>query len=253
MKKNICLFFLLSFPLQAQEFYENKFIILWNGFLVGHAFFGKYGIVEFNSEKCYIIQSRAYNLPFLQKLYPVKDKVFTYWSIEKKIPYYSEKEIHEGNYYRFQKTYFFYDLKEIHWFQKERTKKGIRNKKGVVFLQNQNQILQDILSAVFYLKESSHKPKENIFFTIPLFDDTELTFLEIKILNKEFIKFRINNQDVMKEAWIVKPYYKTSGLFRLAGDLTIWIENEEKEILKIKAKIPYLGYVESILIEKKFF
>lgn len=250
MIKKIYIFFLFSFPLQGQ-FYESKFMILWNGLLVGYAFFGKYGIVEFNSEKCYLIQSRAYNLPFLQMLYPVRDRVFTYWSIEKKIPYYSEKEIQEGNYYRFQKSYFFYNLKQIHWFQKEKTKNGLRSKKGIVFLENHNDLVQDILSAVFYLKENPHRPQENVSFRIPLFDDTQLTFLEINIVNKESIKFRINNQEITKETWIVKPYYKTSGLFRLAGDLTIWIENEEKEILKIKAKIPYLGYIESILIEKR--
>lgn len=242
--------FIIS-EIRSGNFYEYKYKIFWKGIPVGYANIGKYGIVEYNSKKCYLLQSVAYNLPILQKVYPVRDRVFSYWDVNKQIPHYSEKELMEGSYYRFQKSYFYYDLKQIHWYQKEKGSKGWKNKKGVLYLQNYE--IQDILTAIFYLKENPQKPYKNARFQIPLFDDTKLTFLSIWILDKELIKLNINNEEKTIVSWIVKPYYETSGLFRLAGDLTIWIDDKEKNIIKIIAKIPYFGYIETILVEEKKF
>ncbi|MFN3603558.1 MAG: DUF3108 domain-containing protein [Leptonema sp. (in: bacteria)] len=244
-------FFLFIIPpgLGSSEFYEFKYKILWNGVKVGYAYLGKYAILNYQSENCYLLQAKAFNLPVLQKLYPVKDKVTTYWSLKKRKPIYSEKELREGSYYRFQKSFFYYNIKQIHWYQREKVKNQYKNKRGVVEIQKESEI-QDILSAIFYLHESPYRPKENQF-SIPMFDDTQFTFLTINILKKEKFKIKINNEEFLKDVWMIKPYYQTSGLFRLAGDLTIWISDHEKQIVKIRAKIPYLGYVESILIEYK--
>lgn len=247
-------FFLIVFSISkilSEDFYEYKYKIYWKGIPVGYANIGKYGIVEHNSKKCYLLKSTAYNLPILQKIYPVKDRVISYWDINKKIPHYSEKELMEGSYYRFQRSYFYYDLKQIHWYQKEKGSKGWKNKNDILYLQSSE--IQDILTSIFYLKENPQRPYKNAKFQIPLFDDTKLTFLTIWILDKEIIKLNINNTDKIIESWIVKPFYETSGLFRLAGDLTIWIDDKEKNILKVKAKIPYIGYIETLLVEKEKF
>jgi hypothetical protein len=254
MKKLTFLFlFIISLKSYGTEFKEYVYKITWLNINVGYAKMGKYGMIHYQNEPCYILQTTAYNTKFLQNFYPVNDRIISYWSAKNKIPYYSEKNISEGNYHRYQKTYFYYDLKEIHWFQKEYSG-NIKNrnnqwktKQGKLPLQLG---IQDILSAIYFNKESSKQPYINAKFSIPLFDDTQITQLWIHIIDKETVSLEINGQKITKEAWVIKPYYETSGLFRLAGDLTLWIsEDSHRDILKMKAKIPYVGNITVTLIK----
>ncbi|GIX41974.1 MAG: hypothetical protein KatS3mg129_1707 [Leptospiraceae bacterium] len=249
----LLLLFLINHFIYSLDFKEYKYKITWFNITIGYAYIGVYGIINYQNEPCYILQTTAYNTKFLQTFYPVNDRIISYWSINKKIPYYSEKKLSEGNYYRFQKSYFYYELNEVHWFQKEYSG-NIKNRVNRwKYKTGKTQLIpntQDILSAIFFNKVSKKQPYTGAKFSIPLFDDNQLTNLIISITKKEKIKLTINYKSQEKIAWIIKPYYKTSGLFRLAGDLTLWVSDDSnRDILKMKAKIPYVGSINVELIE----
>ncbi len=242
-------------PVFANEYKEYKYKIVWKGITVGYAHLGKYGIIDYHGERCYILQTHAYNTPFLQNFYPVNDRFISYWSVDKKIPYYSEKQIREGRYFRYQKSFFHHEQKKILWNQKEFSG-NIKNRENKWKIKHGeiefNLPPQDILSAIFFNKEAEKEPFVNAQFFIPLFDDTKLTELKIHIQALEEIDVHLNHQNIKKRAWKIKPYYETSGLFRLAGDLTLWVSDDlDRSILKMQAKIPYLGIIITELIEIK--
>jgi len=254
MKINGIIFYFILIPsLFSSEYQIYKYEIKWKGILIGYAQMGIYGIIEYQNEPCYILQTTAYNTPFLQTFYPVKDRIVSYWSVQKQIPYYSEKNLNEGNYHRHQKSFFYYDKKEIYWIQKEFSGNVKNRENRWKFKEGNTKIIentQDILSAIFYNKFSKKQPYVGAKFSIPLFDDTKLTELHIHIIEKQKIKVKLNNDVLYKDAWIVKPFYDTTGLFRLAGDLTIWISDDiNRDILKMTAKIPYIGIINVELIE----
>lgn len=198
----IIILFLKLTPIFTTEFKEYKYKITWKGIIVGYAHLGKYGIINYHGEPCYILQTHTYNTPFLQNFYPVKDKFISYWSINKKIPYYSEKQINEGRYYRYQKSFFHHGQKKILWDQKEfsgnvkNRENKWRTKSGELEFDLPP---QDILSAIFFNKESNKEPFVNAQFQIPLFDDTSLTNLKIHILALEEIDIKLNEQNIKKE------------------------------------------------------
>lgn len=250
----ILLFVILKLsPVYTKEFKEYKYKIIWKGITVGYAHLGKYSVINYHGEPCYVLQTHAYNTPFLQNFYPVKDRFISYWSINKKIPYYSEKQIIEGRYIRYQKSYFHHEQKKILWNQREFSG-NVLNRENKWKIKSGELVFdlppQDILSAIFFNKESKQQPFINAKFEIPLFDDTRLTNLKIHIISKEEIDVKINNQKIKKDAWKIKPFYETSGLFRLAGDLSLWISDDvDRSILKMEAKIPYLGIITTELIQ----
>lgn len=245
--------FLLTFNLYAIDFAIHKYKIYWNGILVGYSQIGVIGKIKYKNEDCYILHAEAKNTKVLQYIYPVNNRAVSYWSIAKRVPLFSEKSLNEGRYHRYQRTVFEPSKKEIHWQQREFSG-NVKNRENVwKNKQGTEQFLpdtQDILSAIFYLQLSPHQPEKNRKFSIPLFDDTRIVNLHIHILDLETVEITINNRKERKPAWKVIPAFETTGLFRTAGQMTLWIHREyPREILKMKVPVPYIGFVITELYE----
>lgn len=237
-------------PFELGERLEYK--IFWRGMHVGIATLevGK-KLIEQNGAMCYVLRSTAKSTSFFEYIFPVDDKIVSYYDPVLKRTMAGSKHIHEGKFHREYHVEFDYKRNVANWWQnqykgaKEKIPddETLRAKAGKT--QNIPNNTLDILSAIYFFRENPHPVELGTFFSIPVFDDLQITDLDMKIISEEVLEMNINDILFQIPAFQVRPYLATSGIFRSEGEILIWISNDQKRIpLKIISSISKLGEVQ---------
>lgn len=237
-------------PFELGERLEYK--IFWKGIHVGIATMevGKQ-LIEQNGAMCYVFKSTAKSLPFFGYIFPVDDKIVSYYDPVLKRTMAGSKHIHEGKFHREYHVEFDYKRNVANWWQNQykgaREKipddETLRAKAGKT--QNIPNNTLDILSAIYFFRENPQPAELGAFFSIPVFDDLQITDLDMKVTSEEVLEMNINDIPLQIPAFQVRPYLATSGIFRSDGEILIWISNDQKRIpLKIISSISKLGEVQ---------
>lgn len=228
---------------------------------VGYSTMGVPGSIPCGKHNCLIFLSTANGTPLINKFFLVDDRITSFWNPDLQKPVWIEKNLNEGNFHKKYEATFYSNEKKVDWKLEQisgNTKKGKKRedakwkyKKGTTY--NLPDDFQDILSAVFFLRSIQAKRKLNQFFTINLFDDLKMSILKIKIIRQEEIALTVNKEEKKIPSVVVQPFFQTSGIFKKAGEIFIWISDDARKIpLKIRATIPFVGNVDVELIEDNF-
>ena len=255
----LILLILLSSSIQSEPFLVGEkfdYSITWGIITVGHATMSIPDKVNFNGCDCLILETTATGTTFINKIFPVKDSIISYWELKTKRTFRSEKNLNEGNYHRHTATTFDYAARKAYWKEiqfsgntetgKLKPNTKWKNKEGII--EKLPEEFQDILSAIYYNRSHPKKAEVGTSFVIDLFDDVKITKLKMVIHKKEKLNIKLNEKEVEFDSIITQPFYETTGIFKASGDIKIWISDDERRIpLKIVAKVPYVGNVVTIL------
>ncbi len=206
--------------------------------------------VEQNNIPCLVFKSIAKSSPWINSLYPVDDKMISYFDPNLSRTLSSSKRVHEGKIHREYHAEYDYKSKSVNWWQKahkgsrEELKgdKTFRPKSGKTNDIPSN--LMDILSILYYLRRSPTSPKVGTYFSMTIYDDLQVVPIEFHILKEEIIEIELNSQKKSFSAFKIRPYLSTSGFFQNDGKLILWISADEKRIpLRIESSIGGVGSV----------
>ena len=259
--KNIFIF-LFSLSLHAEAFTVGEVlkyeINLWK-MTVGYSTMSVSGKTVVNGEECLVFETNAVGTPWINRFFKVDDRIKSIWNVQRKLPVYSEKKLHEGFYKRNHSVLFDLNKKTAHWEQNQysgNTDKAGVKKDGAKWVEKEGDFatlpneFQDILSAIYFQREYKSEVEIGKSFTIALFDDLKLTEMKIQILREEKLEVTINGVEKEINTVVVQPFIKTTGIFRSKGNIYIWISNDEKRMpIKITADLPLAGHVTVILKE----
>ncbi|MCP5500273.1 MAG: DUF3108 domain-containing protein [Leptospiraceae bacterium] len=248
-------------PFRVGEKFLYK--IRWGIMPVGYSSMSIDGTISCGSQKkCLILKTEARGNKAIQAVFPVKDKIISYWEPVEKRPYYSEKDLNEGFYHRHNVVLYDHLKHLASWGEKQFSgntgKKGEmrkdarwKYKKGET--KNLPSDFQDFLSAIYYTRADKRKGKKGDIFYLTVFDDLKIVKMKMEILEVEEIELEVDGLNKKYTAVVSRPYISTSGMFLSKGEVKIWVSNDDKKIpLKITSKIPYLGHVTVELISTKF-
>lgn len=233
---------------------QLHFKVYWTVFHAGYSYLRVVRKMRYKGRDALLFVSGARSTGWLGSLFKVRTKITSYWDYKERVTLYSKKDAQEGNYFRKAQVYFDQDKHTANWsletFSGNRKKLGEVNKnakwkrkKGMQ--EKLPHIIQDILSALYFNRSDMRKGKVGDTFSIDVFDDNELAKLNMEIIRKEKIELEINGKEVEIPAFIVRPYLKTTGVFKIKkGSMRIWISDDHRRLpLWIKVEAPVLGHV----------
>jgi len=251
-----------GFSLNAQSFQVGelfRYKIRWKFMTVGYSTMSIPGTIMCGKSKCLIFLSTAKGTPFINKFFPVDDRITSFWNPQLKKPVWAEKNLNEGNFHKKYEVTFQLKEKKAEWKLEQISgnsdKVGVKRKDALwKYKQGTTEYLpdsfQDILSAVYFMRAFQAKRDIGQSFEIVLFDDLKLSVLRIKILRQEELPLTVNGEKKIYQSVVTQPFFNTSGVFKSAGDIYIWISDDSRRIpLKIQARVPYVGNVIVELIE----
>jgi hypothetical protein len=242
-------------PLEVGETLYYK--IHWKGIVGGYARIFIKKKTTYKGRNVLVLEMRATGSETVNAFFPVDDTLTTYWDYEKRIPLYTYKNLNEGNYHRRYKAYFYPAKKMVTWAQKE-IKGNAPDGKKIVGAKweekngakkNLPSRTQDSVSTLAFTRTDSRKGGVGHSFSIPVFDDTKLTDLKMKIVKKTTLKTIVGTF----KAIVVEPHFKIDGIFKHKGRLLVYVSDDENRYpLKVEAKIPILGalVIELVRIKK---
>ncbi len=228
---------------------------------VGQSSMAVTGRMVHDGAECLVFQTTASATPMISSFFPVNDRITSYWDINALRPVWMEKRLNEGNFHRNYDVRFDYAGRRAFWkehrFAGNTKKAGELNKdakwkdqEGVT--ENLPGALQDMLSAIYFARMADAQAGPGDEFSMPVYDDLQVTTLKMRVVKKEKIKMRINGREYVYHSVVTQPFIQTSGLFKSKGDLTIWISDDTKRYpLKITAGIDPVGTVTTELVGVK--
>ncbi len=210
--------------------------------------------VEQNNIPCLVIKSIAKSTPFIDYIYPVDDKMISYFDPNLSRTLSSSKRVHEGKLHREYHAEYDFPNKSVNWWQKAHKGKKEELPEDSTFRPKSGKTndipsnLMDILSALYYLRRSPTTPSVGTYFSMTIYDDLQVVPIEFHILKEESISLKVDSVSRVFNAYKIRPYLSTSGFFQNDGELIIWISADEKRYpLRIKSSIRGLGSVSIVL------
>lgn len=197
--------------------------------------------VEYNGVMCHVFKSMAKSHGFMDSMYHVDDKIVSYFDPVTGRTMSAAKRIHEGKFHREYHADFDHKLHAVSWWSKhfkgkqpdgenQRFRSGLKKEIPGFIL--------DALSAIYYTRNHSEEPVPGKEFTLPVYDDLEVTTLQITVLREEEIELTVNGVKKKYQAFVAKPFIPTSGIFKSEGEILIWISKDKRRIpLKIQSKV----------------
>ena len=99
----------------------------------------------------------------------------------------------------------------------------------------------DPLSSLYYMRLMT--PEVGRPFFVDVFDDMKAESVEVRVLGRERIKTSLGDFDTI----VIKPLFKSEGIFNRRGDIYIWFTDDRKHIpVKMQTKVR-LGHITATL------
>ena len=206
---------------------------------------------KYKGRKCLFLESGARSIGFFKRVFPVRDRIYSYWDYPAKRTLYSKKDLREGNYFRHAEVFFDHKKRTAKWSLRSfagnakemgKKKKGAKWKYKSGLKENLPAQIHDMLSAVYYNRSASKEGKAGDVFYIDVFDDDEFVKLKMELLREEVLPIKINGIEKKINAFVVRPYVTSAGVFRVKGKVLIWISKDRHRFpLLIQAEAPVAG------------
>ena len=241
-------------PLKAFEIGEHlHYTVKWGRVQIGYAQMLVQKKIRYKGIECLVFQTKAGSVGLAKKLYPVNDKVTSYWDMKAKRSLFAEKDLQEGNYFRHTIVHFDPLTDSARWKQKTylgNTKKLGEKSKGAEWkyqrgvAKNLPETINDMLSIIYYNRSYSGKAKERTVFYNEVFDDTRLTRIKMQTQKREIIRLKVNRKWQKFSTIVVEPQITSSGIFKSTGRILVWTEDKNPyRLLMVKVKVPIVGNI----------
>ncbi len=207
-----------------------------------------------------VFYAEARSSKFVDLIFKVRDKVFSYWDINHKCSLGIEKHLREGFYFKDYRV-IFNPFKQVAIYynaekkgnpespnQKPKKNARLQKERGRVSLPSS--CIQDGFSLMYYIR--SYKGKNRIgSFSVMIHDDKKNVNVKIYVLERREIETDIGRFMALK----VKPIITTTGVMgaQRKGDMIVWVSDDEKRIpLRIVLTLKWVGdiYVDIIKYRK---
>jgi len=163
----------------------------------------------------------------LDVFFKVRDRFETYIDIDSVIPYRFTRDTYEGGYTK---------NKEIHFDQNSRIATVKDLKKDTIHRHKFKKGSQDMMSALFYLRNTVDEKNLNVGdeFTLNMFFDEENFDFKAKFVGKDIIDTKFGDVRCL----IFKPFVKSGRVFKEEEGVTVWISDDKNKIpIKIEAEL----------------
>ncbi|MCB1180205.1 MAG: DUF3108 domain-containing protein [Leptospiraceae bacterium] len=211
--------------------------------------------VQENGTKTIIFKSTSTSESFMNRIFPVEDKIVSHFDVINRRTVSNVKKVHEGKFHREYHVEFDYKSKTASWWQKQHkgSKKALPNdptfraKSGITTDIPENAL--DILSAIYKMRMDTSEliPGSTLF--IPVYDDLQITLLKMEIEKKDTIDLELEDYKENTPTIKLNPIIETSGFFKTdGGKASIWLTDDFRRIpVKIQTTVKKAGKVSIIL------
>ncbi len=233
---------------------QLHYTLHWTVFLAGYTYLRIPRTIRYKNRECLVIESGARSTGFLGTIFPVKDKIISYWDPLAKRTLFSQKDLKQGNYFRHSQVKFNPKNNTAEWILKVfsgNTDKLGEKKENVKWKVKQGvqkdlpSDVQDILSANFYNRSVFQDEDVEVgkSYYVNIFDDNKFGRMKMTVLRKEILDMKINGKQIKIPSFVVKPKITTHGVFPSKGDMNIWVSDDHRHWpLQIKAEAPVVGH-----------
>ncbi len=186
--------------------------------------------------KCLEISSISKTNSFFDKIYKVRDKIESIWSLKENCSYKYSKNLKEGK-YRQSRTHFYYPEQKFSIYLKKVKKTAEYKEKKMSIPENTH----DILSGFYWMRMQKMVVGNTIFANVTVGGKNYVA--GVKVLRLETIDSILGQ----KECFVLEPVLEGESIFKQTGKIYIWVTNDENKIpLKLESKIIF-GHFRSIL------
>lgn len=180
-----------------------------------------------SGHKCYHIKSRTKTNKFFDIIYKVRDKIDSYWDMEKLVSRKYVKKLSEGHYKQFRIHYYF---PEDTLTQYVKHRKGKITKTEFKSLPN----AQDALSIFYYIRLQDFNVGDSIYVNVTADGRNYIT--KVIIEKKE----KLNTIFGEKECFKVHPVIEGETIFKQTGEMYLWLTADEFKIpVKLESEVKY--------------
>lgn len=213
---------------------ELSYQLHWWGVPAGNAVMRIEDSTEHNGHMVWKISSTATSSEFVDVFYKVRDQVTSLFDPILRAPRYYEIQQREGRYRATRTIAFDHEAGQATYVKNENPPDVKEVPKGA----------QDALSCLYYLRALKLEPGSSVI--IPTLPGKKLHQVRVDILRRENIRLPVlGNVDTL----LVQPHLDFTGIFRKAGNVYIWVTDDERKIpVRMKTAIIF-GPVWADLVE----
>lgn len=175
---------------------------------------------NYNGKPVYHAVGEGWSNSSYDWIFKVRDRYETYMDTATLKPYRFIRNVHEGNYKKYENASFNHEAKSVV------TTTGVFKTPDCV---------QDIISAVYYARNidfSQYKPNDKI--NLNVFLDDEIHNIYIRYIGKETIKTRYGKFRAIK----FKPFLIKGTVFEGGEKMTVWVSDDANRLpLRIESPI----------------
>ena len=175
---------------------------------------------NYNGKPVYHAVGEGWSNSSYDWIFKVRDRYETYMDTATLKPYRFIRNVHEGNYKKYENASFNHEAKSVV------TTTGVFKTPDCV---------QDIISAVYYARNidfSQYKPNDKI--NINVFLDDEIHSIYIRYIGKETIKTRYGKFRAIK----FRPFLIKGTVFEGGEKMTVWVSDDANHLpLRIESPI----------------
>lgn len=193
---------------------ENlTYLIRYGPIVAGNARMSIPRIIEINGRPSYHIVSEAWSNKFFSTFYKVEDRVESYTDVEGIFSWWFSKHLHEGN-FKTDHEVAFDQMNHI----------AIMKKDGKNDTLSVTPFVQDVLSAMYFVRTQNFAPGDTIF--IDNHSDGKLYPLKIVVHGRDKINIKAGKFNCL----VVEPFLKTPGLFQQKGRIVVHLTDDARKI-----------------------
>ncbi|HDQ25189.1 MAG TPA: DUF3108 domain-containing protein [bacterium] len=208
-----------------------KFAVRYFGVTAGFGILEVKDMVTYRGRMAYHLEATARTAPFFERFYRVKDVITSYMDAEGLFAWKYSKNLEEGSYRHKSHMEFFH--KEGYALKSDNTRCVIPP------------FVQDILSEFYYFR-SVYKGEDEIFIDVAS-DECKTYRIVVKKTGYEKVRVDAGEFDCV----IIQPFLQYEGIFKQAGDVLIWVTNDERMMpVLVKSKIA-IGTIDAVLVEAR--
>lgn len=175
---------------------------------------------NYNGKPVYHAVGEGWSNSSYDWIFKVRDRYETYMDTSTLKPYRFIRNVHEGNYKKYENASFNHEAKSVV------TTTGVFKTPDCV---------QDIISAVYYARNidfSQYKPNDKI--NLNVFLDDEIHNIYIRYIGKETIKTRYGKFKAIK----FKPFLIKGTVFEGGEKMTVWVSDDANRLpLRVESPI----------------
>ncbi|MFO7653130.1 MAG: DUF3108 domain-containing protein [Candidatus Krumholzibacteriia bacterium] len=187
------------------------------------------GLVDFEGEVCYFIQSKATSNRFFSAFYRVRDRVVSYIDATELFSRYFHKRLREGDYRKDEEITFDQEAGVAHYADG----REVETVCGV----------HDVLSAFYYVRTLDLEV--GAVYEFPAHSSRKTYPLTVRVVGRETVEVPAGRFD----CFVVEPMLEGDGLFKAEGKMTLYLTADRHKIpVLMKTKVP-VGSIDASLKE----